>query len=661
MTQKAPTWLEGLWAVVGILVLGLAFALLSVIVNYPLVSVPLIASGAGWIGYKIYTSRDGYKEKAAQRLNEELYQKALALVGAEPFLKYAEPYVFAEETVRDIPFGNRFPSFHVLSIMFDIADAIYQNEGFKASAIPKPPSIPHRIDGGRYRDQVNVLISKLYDPRTLPLMRQAIIESFGALYQFLPPLALQTLDELRAQDDDGRDFVVALVDILPNVGAAIDELVLPFYPDETRTLKLCAALRDQLDRNQQLMSVRSKTLIAPSAHPGTPHELVEGYLSATPFLKLFTAAIPFRLPFEARFEHMNVLAGSGHGKTQLLQSFILKDLRSSERPSVVVIDSQGSMIDKLARLGHPDTVLLDPKDIPALNLFAVPSAHVGQTRIQREQVYNHTLEVLNYLFNSLLGAELTTKQGALFNYLIMLMFAIPETMGRNATLLDLLNLTQDRKSYAQAIASLDDLPRSFFEREFFNSSYRQTREQIRYRLHAILSNTTLSRLFLSPHNRVDFFEALNTPGKLILIDTAKDYLGAKNSSYLGRIATTIILQAILSRAAIPEAQRNSTFLYIDEAGEYFDGSIEAFLTEARKQRAGLILSYQKLDDLKGSLLPSVLSNTSIKFAAGVSDRDARALGADMRTTQALFCRSRKGIRRPSLLVSSATSFAPQSH
>jgi ABC-type transporter Mla maintaining outer membrane lipid asymmetry ATPase subunit MlaF len=32
------------------------------------------------------------------------------------------------------------------------------------------------------------------------------------------------------------------------------------------------------------------------------------------------------MPFSSRFEHTHIVAGSGHGKTQLLQQMILKDL-----------------------------------------------------------------------------------------------------------------------------------------------------------------------------------------------------------------------------------------------------------------------------------------------------------------------------------------------
>jgi hypothetical protein len=88
----------------------------------------------------------------------------------------------------------------------------------------------------------------------------------------------------------------------------------------------------------------------------------------------------------------------------------------------------------------------------------------------------------------------------------------------------------------------------------------------------------------------------------------------------------------LERAALPESQRRPAFLYIDEAAEYFDDNIDDLLTQARKYNLGVVFSHQYLDQLTPSLRSSIAANTSIKLAGGVSDKDARALAADMRTS-----------------------------
>src|SRR3954462_9861032 len=87
------------------------------------------------------------------------------------------------------------------------------------------------------------------------------------------------------------------------------------------------------------------------------------------------------LALPLRFEHMHVLAGSGHGKTQTLQYLIashdLAEVAAGKR-SVIVIDSQGEMIDKLLHLAELSPsrkelserlVYIDPTDLdfpPAL-------------------------------------------------------------------------------------------------------------------------------------------------------------------------------------------------------------------------------------------------------------------------------------------------------
>ena len=52
----------------------------------------------------------------------------------------------------------------------------------------------------------------------------------------------------------------------------------------------------------------------------------------------------------------------------------------------------------------------------------------------------------------------------------------------------------------------------------------------------------------------------------------------------------------------------------------------------RKYNVGVLFAHQHLDQLTPALRASVAANTSIKLAGGISDKDARALAADMRTT-----------------------------
>ena len=196
--------------------------------------------------------------------------------------------------------------------------------------------------------------------------------------------------------------------------------------------------------------------------------------------------------------------------------------------------------------------------------------------------------------------------------------------------MDMLALMDDASPYQDAIRRLPPIQRQFFERDFASKSFTQTKEQIRYRLQAILENPTLARLFTSPETKIDLFTELNN-GSVILVDTAKDFLKGA-SAHFGRIFISLVLQAVLERAVIPENKRKPAFLIVDEAAQYFDSNIDDLLTEARKYKLGCVFAHQFLEQCTPSLRASLAANTAIKMAGGVSTGDARAMAAEMRTT-----------------------------
>lgn len=372
-----------------------------------------------------------------------------------------------------------------------------------------------------------------------------------------------------------------------------------------------------------------------------PEELASTLLRGTPLHDFLLTPIPLAVPQEAYFSHMHVVGGSGAGKTQWLQTLILHHLGQEDPPALVIVDSQGDLIDKLLHLERFDPqggvlgdklVHITPKDVrypPAINIFDVHRERVdGYDDATREQIVAGVIDTFDYLFRGLL-ADLTAKQSVFFKMVARLMLAVPDAFGRNATMLDMLDLMENIEPYRPAIQTLPNIPRRFFELDFQQSTFRQTKEQIRYRLNAILENPTLERLFTSPSTKVDLFHELNN-GSIVLVDTAKDFLKS-GSSYFGRIFISLVLQAVLERAAVPEKDRKPAFLIVDEAADYFDTNIDDLLTEARKYKLGCVFAHQFLDQCTPQLRASLAANTSIKLAGGVSTSDARQLAPDLRT------------------------------
>jgi len=373
-----------------------------------------------------------------------------------------------------------------------------------------------------------------------------------------------------------------------------------------------------------------------------PGEVAEHYFPCTPLLDLLTLPVPVAIPEDVRFEHAHILAGTGHGKTQTLQHLIVSDLvRPPEQvPSMVILDSQGDMINilKMLKLFDPtipgslaDRVLIvDPSDVefaPALNLFDVQSERARHyTQRDREQVLAGIIEIYDYIFAGLLGAELSQKQSMVFRFLAQLMLSIP-----GATVHTLRKVVMDANPNLDAVQRLPEVAKDFFQEQFFTGTYKATRQQILTRLNGFLQNPSFERMFANPVNRLDLFEVLNNGG-IVLVDTSKDFLKDKASSMFGRTIIALTLKAAFERAALPREQRRPTFLWIDEASEYFDDNIDNLLIQARKFKLGVVMAHQYLKQLKGDLLASLMTNTSIKLVGGVSHADARVLAPEMRTT-----------------------------
>jgi len=451
-------------------------------------------------------------------------------------------------------------------------------------------------------------------------------------------------ESLPQTDGDGGPALAApLSALLPSPALSVEAAIGMFLAEEKHRT-LFPRLWRQLEVNLLTASginpekPSSKQIIYPTkAKPkdqGVP-ELIREYLSGTPLQGYFESLVPFSLPLSSRFEHMHVVGGSGHGKTQLLQSLILRDIERlvEGKGSIVVVDSQGDMIKTILGLSELSTlseriVLIDPNDVehpPCLNLFDFGLERLTRySAVEREKLINGAIALYEYMFGALLGADLTQRQGVIFRYLARLMMVVP-----GATIHTLREFMERPEAVRAHLHKLDPVSRIFFETQFFSRVYDDTRQQILTRLWGVISNSVLARMFSHAQNKVDLFSAINR-GSLVLINTAKDLLKQDGCEILGRFFIALLAQATQERAAIPEDRRRATFVYIDEAQDYFDEGIEHLLNQARKYKVGLVLAHQNLGQFEPRLQAAVMASTAIKLAGGVSAKDAASLAREMR-------------------------------
>jgi hypothetical protein len=387
--------------------------------------------------------------------------------------------------------------------------------------------------------------------------------------------------------------------------------------------------------------------------------LVEAYLRNTELKDFLLAPTPFIIPDETKYSHTHIIAGSGHGKTQLLQQMIVEHLQKPSPPALVIIDSQGQMLPNIQQLGLFDPtnsrslakklLIVDPENIrhpPALNLFWPPNDRLyDYSEEVREKIENRIVAMYEYIFGAI-ASPLTQKQGTAFAYVVRLMLQMasdPEVGATIHTLRELMEVgAQSKSKFAAHIGCLDPTARAFFDNQFFSKSFDQTREQVLYRLYGLLQIKAFDRMFSAKERKLDMFEALQA-GSIVLVNTSQDALEEEGSQLFGRFMIALTLNAAFERIGIKDQRDwHPAYLIVDEAAQYFDDKTQKLLQMARKYKLGVTLAHQQIDgQLSPALRATLASNTAIKYAGGVSATDANFMARDMRCDPHLILRQRR--------------------
>ena len=579
-------------------ILGGFIVLAIILTPVALIGIP------AYVFYRLYSESPKRLERLSREETALLYDHA---VGGQVTLTDTEiNLALSQHWPTDLPAATRVQ-------LLDIGKALLAQEGL-TSDVPPIPALCNTVEGARYRDMLARLGQARNDRVMVMSAIDVISQSLSVVARAVPPLS--------------SDVQVDVKQFLQPLPQAVQSVVAPFF--QTSDYQHFKGLKDLL--NDNLARTHRTNPVLPTEYRGD--DVVSTYLAGTLLQELFRIRTPFEIPEARRFEHTHIVAGSGHGKTQTLQYFISKDLKDVAWgcKSVVVIDSQGDMINTILKAKHlsrDQIVLIDPEDIEfpvSLNLFSVGQDRLDSySALDRERLTNSIIELYDFVLGSLLSAGMTAKQGVVFRYVTRLMFHIPD-----ATIHTLRELMEPggTAKYQTHIEQLEGTAKRFFETEFDGKEFTATKAQVLRRLYGVLENGAFERMFSNPKSKFDMFTELNA-GKLILINTSKSLLKEQGTEVFGRFFIALIAQAAQERATLHDQDRKPTMVYVDEAQEYFDANIGVILSQARKFKVGMVLAHQYLGQLSNGLQEAFEANTAIKLAGGVSARDARSLAGQM--------------------------------
>lgn len=542
--------------------------------------------------------------------------------------------------------------------VFDLVNTLLAHEPLAMATVEDTSSFG-LADGVNYRNRLREGIRMFSNERYfLDKWREVVAAMLTEIYKDLPDQAfVDPRIDGTFEEYSRLSPLVPLHTFVKDVPVLIHKIIATTCALDLQRDKLFEALREQLMMNACVASNinpadrhrTTKKLVMPEEKSGLDdNELLHLYLEGTPFLPVFLMEIPLYIPEAVRYEHTWILAGTGHGKTQTLQYLIAADLEEAikQKRSVVVMDGQGDLINTLMRSKYFEDpslrerfIYINPQDMErpvGLNLFDVDLSPTAMpSAVARETILNNTIELYDFFFGALLGAELTQKQGLVFRYLAVLMMRIP-----GANIHTLRELMEDGQKFKPYMATLGGSARTFFETRFFDRGFNETKKQILNRLWGVLSNQTLDRMMSAPKNSLDLYQSLQN-GSIIFINTAQDFFGEEGSAIFSRMFIALLGQAHMRRAAIEKHERTPTYIYLDEAERVVDVTLNRMLAQIRKYKGAITFAHQNLEQLEPQIRAGILANTSIKLAGGVSARDATALSSEFRCDAAFLLAQRK--------------------
>lgn len=422
-------------------------------------------------------------------------------------------------------------------------------------------------------------------------------------------------------------LTVPITTALSDPAEAIEALLFVYLRSEHSQAHIFGTVANTLYRNICRVSKvdpdaePTKPLIYPTSAQMRPTELAEAYLGNTPLRALFEIPFPFAIPQEQRFAGHWIIAPPGRGKTTLLHAMVNDDLRRDA--AVILMDSKGDLIEPFRQMKSiADRLIIidpDPERPIAINPLDIPKTQIGKA-----------VELLEYLFASLLEFELTATQSLLFRNVIR--FVVTQFRSPTLQLFQEIMAEGWKPKYAGPVGRLEPRLKDFFHKDFDNENYRARRREVLQRLQLLLDNDAMNAILSSAFTRFTFDEALDS-GKVIIIDNSKEKLGDQGAEFFGRFFIAQLLATAQRRSGRPQHQKKPVFCYIDECQNVVsrDEKIPTILDECRSQRIALILAHQRTAQITSEDVLSALQNCAIRFAN--SDAEARKLSHSLRTSE----------------------------
>jgi len=321
---------------------------------------------------------------------------------------------------------------------------------------------------------------------------------------------------------------------------------------------------------------------------------------------------------EDRMKHMYIIGRTGTGKTELLKSMILQDMRAGR--GLCFMEPHGEGIEELLELVPPeraeDVIVFDPSDNEkplGINLLQVRNY---------EEIYTVASAIINLMYK-LYDPHKTGMVGARFEHAVRnAMLTVVAEPG--ATFVEVVRVLTDSKYVQELLPKVKDpIVKRYWTDQIAQTSDFHKSEVLDYivsKFGRFVTNRMIRNIIGQSVSTLDFRSAMDT-GKIVFLKLSKGLLGEEDANFLGLILVPKVLQAALSRQDIPREQRRPFYFYVDEFQNFATPDFAQILSEARKYALGLVVANQFVSQLDEQVKEAIFGNvgTLMSYRVGVPD------------------------------------------
>jgi hypothetical protein len=319
-----------------------------------------------------------------------------------------------------------------------------------------------------------------------------------------------------------------------------------------------------------------------------------------------------------RRRHMFIIGATGTGKTELMKSMIMQDIRNGK--GICFMDPHGDAVEDILKMIPPeraeDVIYFRPSDTErpmGLNLME------ANTEDQKHFISSAIINMMYKLFDPYKTGIVGPRfEHAVRNAMLTIMSE------KGTTFVELMRVLTDARYVQELLPKVTDpIIRRYWTDQIAQTSDFHKSEVLDYitsKFGRFVTNKMIRNIIGQSQSSFSFRDVMDNQ-KILLINLAKGELGEENSNFLGLILVPRILMAAMSRTDTPEDQRIDFYLYVDEFQNFATPDFAVILSEARKYRLNLTVANQFIGQMEEEVKNAVFGNvgTKISFRVGVTD------------------------------------------